>query len=177
MKYLVVVAVLIITGLLSKHTDPQHINKQVTRTSEKHTQVASVKQEQPKQATVTQPQVVQENTVTPIVTSTASNCDAYDALIAENFGAENLITAKAVMRAESSCRADAVGDNHITYVQDGTTYGMSCGLWQIRYLPGRPSCEEMKDPAKSTAYAATLFRANGWKPWAAWSTGAYLRFK
>ena len=165
MKYLVVVAVLIITGLLSKHTAPQHINKQATKTNEQEVQVASV-----------QPHVIQENTVTPIVTSTVPTCDSFDALITENFGAENLITAKAVMKAESSCRVDAVGDGHITYVQDGITYGMSCGLWQIRYLPGRPSCEEMKDPVKSTAYAATLFKANGWKPWAAWSTGAYLRF-
>lgn len=176
MKYLVVVAVLIITGLLSKPTDPQHINKQVTRTSEKHAQVASVKQEPPGKATVTQPQVVQENTVTPIVTSTVPTCDSFDALISENFGPEHLITAKAVMKAESSCRADAVGDNHITYVQDGITYGMSCGLFQVRYLPGRPPCSEMHDPSKNIAYAGRMFKASGWQPWSAWLTGKYKQF-
>lgn len=165
MKYLVVVAVLIITGLLSKHTAPQHINKQATPKSEKNAQVASVKQELPK--------VVQENTVTPIVTSTVSTCDSFDALIVENFGAENLITAKAVMKAESSCRVDAVGDGHITYVQDGITYGMSCGLFQIRMLPGRPPCSEMHDPSKNIAYAGRMFKASGWKPWSAFTTGKY----
>lgn len=171
MKYLVVVAVLIITGLLSKHTAPQHINKQVTAKSTDKAQVASVKQE-----TVAQPKVVQENTVTPIVTSTVPDCNAYDALITENFGAENLITAKAVMRAESSCRPDAVGDNHITYVQDGITYGMSCGLFQIRMLPGRPSCSEMHDPSKNIAYAGRMFKASGWQPWSAFTTGKYKQF-
>jgi hypothetical protein len=176
MKYLVVVAVLIITGLLSKHTAPQHINKQATPTHEQEVQVASVKQELPEKVAVTQPQVVQEQTVTPIVTSTVPDCNAYDALIIENFGADQLTTAKAVMRAESSCRSDAVGDNHITYVQDGITYGMSCGLFQIRILPGRDTCEAYKNPEHAIRKAGLMFKGQGWRPWSAFTSGKYKQF-
>lgn len=174
MKYLVVVAVLIITGLLSKHTAPQHINKQVTSTSSEKAQVASVKEV--KQETVAQPQVVQENTVTPVVTSTEPNCNAYDALITENFGADQLNTAKAVMRAESGCRPDAVGDNHITYVQNGISYGMSCGLFQIRILPGRDTCEAYKDPIHAIKKAGLMFKSSGWQPWSAYTNGKYKQY-
>jgi len=121
------------------------------------------------------PVVVHEQTVTPVVTAVKPACDSYDALLIENFGSENLITAKAIMRAESGCRHDSVGDNHITYAQNGVTYGMSCGLFQIRFLPGRPNCEQMKNPSENIAYAGRLFKASGWKPWSAYLNGSYLR--
>ena len=122
------------------------------------------------------PQVVHEQTVTPVVTSTQPDCNSHDALLIENFGSENLITAKAIMRAESGCRPDAVGDNHITYAQNGTTYGMSCGLFQIRFLPGRPNCEQMKNPSENIAYAGQLFRSQGFKPWSAYLNGSFRKF-
>lgn len=176
MKQLLVVVTLIIVRLVSSADDPQHINKQVTPTNEQEVQVASVESVKQETAKPAQPQVVQEQTVTPIVTSTVPNCDKYDALIAENFGSENLITAKAVMRAESGCRSDAVGDNHITYVQNGITYGMSCGLFQIRILPGRDSCEAYKDPSHAIKKAGLMFKGQGWKPWSAFTNGKYKQF-
>jgi hypothetical protein len=70
-----------------------------------------------------------------------------------------------VMRAESGCNPYAVGDTTLTYIQNGTTYGMSCGLFQVRYLPGRPTCEALKNPAANVDYAYRLYTASGWKPW------------
>lgn len=166
-----ILVALFITAILTSIPPKLNINNTVavSNPSQKTSQEVRVK-------ATSKVQEIQDQTVTPVTTSVAPDCNSYDALIIENFGSENLITAKAIMRAESGCRSDAVGDGHITYVQNGVTYGMSCGLWQIRFLPGRPSCEEMKDPVKSTAFAATLFRASGWKPWSAYTKGVYLRF-
>lgn len=174
MKFIIAV---IITALITTFTPPvKNINKMVA-TNSKSTK--STVQAQPKaedQAKATPKVETQEQTVTPIVTNTVPTCDSFDSLIAENFGAENLITAKAVMRAESSCRTDAVGDGHITFVQDGVTYGMSCGLFQIRYLPGRPTCEQMKNPSENIRYAGQLFKGQGFYPWSAYKNGLYKRY-
>lgn len=74
-----------------------------------------------------------------------------------------------VMFEESSCIQDRVGDTHITYQLDGKTYGMSCGLMQIRYLPGRPGC--IKNPEQNIAYAYHLYEKNGWQPWSVCHNG------
>jgi len=168
----ILLAILIFTIISQVTSTP--INKQATVAQITEPKViatpASVKP-----AVEDKPQVVHEQTVTPVVTSAKPACDAYDALLIENFGANQLNIAKAIMRAESGCRPDAVGDNHITYVQNGTTYGMSCGYFQIRILPGRPSCEQMKNPSENIAYAGRLFRASGWRPWSAYLNGSYLK--
>lgn len=165
----ILLAILIFTIISQVTSTP--INKQATVAQITEPKViatpASVKEDTPV--------VVQEQTVTPIVTAAKPACDSYDALIIENFGSENLITAKAIMRAESGCRHDAIGDNHITYAQNGTTYGMSCGLFQIRFLPGRPNCEQMKNPSENIAYAGQLFKGQGFKPWSAYLNGSYLK--
>lgn len=103
-----------------------------------------------------------------------TGCDAYDDLLARYFG-DSIRIAKAVMQAESGCNPASVGDGHLTYVQDGVTYGMSCGLFQIRFLPGRPSCEQMKNPSENIAYAGQMFAGQGWSPWSAFKNGSYLR--
>lgn len=165
----ILLAILIFTIISQVTSTP--INKQATVAQITEPKViatpASVKEDTPV--------VVQEQTVTPIVTAAKPACDSYDALIIENFGSENLITAKAIMRAESGCDASAIGDNHITYAQNGTTYGMSCGLFQIRFLPGRPNCEQMKNPSENIAYAGQLFKGQGFRPWSAYLNGSYLK--
>lgn len=62
-----------------------------------------------------------------------------------------------VCAAESSGNPVAVGDRSTAYV--------SCGLMQIRTLPGRPSCAELKVPETNIAYAYALWVEEGWAPW------------
>ena len=62
-----------------------------------------------------------------------------------------------VCKEESSGNPNNVGDRHTAYV--------SCGLMQVRALPGRPSCEELKDPATNIAFAYELWKNEGWRPW------------
>lgn len=161
----------VITAIVTISSPPKlKLNNTVANTSKSSTVTKVTK------ATATSKELeIHEGTVTPIVTSTVPTCDSYDALIVENFGSENFITAKAIMKAESGCRSDAVGDLKITYIQNGVTYGMSCGLFQIRILPGRPSCDELKDPSKNIVYAGQMFKHSGFKPWSAYKNKSYRK--
>lgn len=83
----------------------------------------------------------------------------------------------AVMEAESTCRSDAVGDTTLTYQGSGRIEGMSCGLFQVRVLAGRPSCDALVDPATNVAWAYKVYSASSsWKPWSVWTSGKYLKF-
>lgn len=84
--------------------------------------------------------------------------------------------AVAVAKAESGLNPQAVGDGHLTFEKDGELMGMSCGVFQIRNLPGRPDCEEMKDPKKNVEYAKMMFDKAGWNPWSAWKNNSYQTY-
>lgn len=91
----------------------------------------------------------------PVVVKHPVGCENYRELVSQyNW---NVSIALAVMKAESGCNPNAVGDRHIPPV--------SCGLFQIRTLAGRPTCEQLKDPATNVAWAWKLYQASGWKPW------------
>lgn len=125
------------------------LNKQTVQ--EAMTQpVSVVEQPQPPAA----PQELPKPVVHP------SNCEAYRHLVEKYQWNVNI--ALNVMRAESGCNPYAVGDKHIPPV--------SCGLFQIRTLAGRPSCEALKDPATNVAWAYRLYRDSGWKPWSVCKT-------
>jgi hypothetical protein len=98
-----------------------------------------------------------------------------DSLIKNSFGSQSEM-AIAIAKAESNMEADRIGDTHITFVQDGKTYGMSCGVFQIRTLPGRPTCEEMLDPEKNIKFAYELYQKSGWTPWSVFTNGQYKKF-
>lgn len=66
-------------------------------------------------------------------------------------------TAMEVCKHESAGNATSVGDGDTEYV--------SCGLMQIRTLPGRPTCEELKVPERNIEYAYNLWVQEGWHPW------------
>lgn len=87
-----------------------------------------------------------------------------DELIDEHFG-KQATNARKVMACESGGRPDAVGDKHLSYLKDGIKYGESYGLFQIRYLPGRPSPEELLDQEFNIKYAAAMQQDQGWGPW------------
>lgn len=80
-----------------------------------------------------------------------------------------------VMVCESREDPNAIGDMHLTYWQDGTLYGYSVGLMQIRRLKGRPEKEWLLDPDNNVSYAAGIWRARGWQP--AWSCATKLGIK
>lgn len=92
-------------------------------------------------------------------------CEAYRNEVAK-YG-WNVEVALAVMKAESGCNPNSVGDN---FVINGL-YAPSCGLFQVRTLIGRPTCEELKNPEINVAYAHGLYLANGWSPWSVCNHG------
>jgi len=83
------------------------------------------------------------------------DCAKYASLINEYDWATS--TALEVCKHESRGDPKAVGD--------GDTEHVSCGLMQIRTLPGRPSCEELSDPKINLEYAYKLWKREGWRPW------------
>lgn len=101
---------------------------------------------------------------------TLTGCDAYTALI--NKYEWDKSVARAIMRAESNCNPNAVGD---TWVIDGI-YAPSCGLFQVRTLAGRPDCESLKNPEVNIAWAYRLYTAHGFQPWSVYNNGAYRRY-
>lgn len=102
-------------------------------------------------------------------------CEQYRKLISEHF--KDVHTAMAVMQAESGCNSQTVGDTTLTFKNaNGETIGMSCGLFQIRILPGRPSCEWLKDPVNNITYAGNMQHNQGWRPWSAYNNGSYRKY-
>lgn len=86
--------------------------------------------------------------------------------------------AMAVMEAESSCIADRVGDDYPI----GGLHRASCGLFQVRTLDGRPTCEQLKDPATNVEWAYRIYKssesrkADPWTPWSVYNNGKYKQF-
>lgn len=75
--------------------------------------------------------------------------------------------------AESGCNSDAVGDN---YPINGLL-APSCGLYQIRTLQGRPTCEQLHDPAINIEWAYKISNGgSNWNPWSVFTNGKYLGF-
>ena len=124
-------------------------------------------------AEIPAPSLVQQATVTTVpqpVPTPKQGCEAYRAEVAKYDW--NITIAMAIMKAESGCRSNAVGDN---YPIRGL-HAPSCGLMQIRSLQGRPSCEQLKDPATNIAWAYKLYLGSGWYPWSVFKNGAYRNY-
>lgn len=88
-------------------------------------------------------------------------------LLRWTFGSEATL-AKTVFKNESGLRCEAIGDTNLTYVKNGITYGASYGIAQIRYLPGRPTPEQLKDCKFNIQYAKQLRDKQGWTIWSAY---------
>lgn len=123
---------------------------------------------------IEQPQLVKQEAATeepkPQQSFPNKGCETYRAEVAKYDWNVNI--ALAIMKAESGCRTNAVGDNRVI----GGIYAPSCGLLQIRTLSGRPNCDQLKNPATNIAWAHKLYRASGWKPWTVYKTGAYRAY-
>jgi len=114
------------------------------------------RQEQEKLANVA---VRASGTQTAQASPASSGCESYRNLIAQyDWNVETMMRA---MRLESGCNPNAVGDQYVI----GGVYAPSCGLLQVRTLPGRPSCDQLKDPAFNIATAYNIWKGQGYRAW------------
>jgi hypothetical protein len=81
----------------------------------------------------------------------------WDTLLQAYFGSA-WKEAKAIMGCESGGNSNAMGP-----VNMGGT--RPYGLMQIMYIAGRPSPEWLLNPENNIAYAARMFKSQGWGPW------------
>jgi hypothetical protein len=141
-------------------------------------------------------------TSTPTQTPTPTPKKAYSApiftpekseikeLVCKYFGGFCYV-ATAVFIPESGLSCSAVGDNHLVCtgelmgdgrtlkehcIADGVEYGRSYGVAQIRYLPGRPTPDELLDCNINLKYAHGMWRAQGFSPWSAFTNKSYLKY-
>lgn len=104
-----------------------------------------------------------DNAVDPKnINTKAESADGTLVLIEKYFGSQSQ-TALKIARCESQLNPKAIGDGHLKW-NDGRN-GMSCGLFQIRVFPDRPSCEELLDAETNIKFAKQLFDKSGWNPW------------
>lgn len=84
-------------------------------------------------------------------------------------GRDEMITAVAVMCAESARFVGAYGVND--------TGSIDRGLFQINNVAHPTFPDEQAFRAKPNArFAEGMQRGQGWKPWSAYNSGAYLKF-
>ena len=104
-----------------------------------------------------------------------SSADGIEAMIQDVFG-ENSKTALALAKSESQLNSKAHGDKNLTFTIDGVEYGASYGVFQIRYLPGRPSPDKLLNAEFNIRYAKALFDRYGFYPWTNYKNGRYKLF-
>ncbi len=73
-----------------------------------------------------------------------------------------------IIKHESNFNPNAVGDTHLK-INDHQ--GMSCGLFQIRVLDGRPDCDTLKNVKTNIEWAYKLYQENYWSPWSVCKNG------
>ena len=78
----------------------------------------------------------------------------------------------AISKAESHCRADAVGDKTLTFTKNGRTYGYSIGALQVRILPGREWCET----GDCYECAHNIWKSQGYRAWSVYTNKRYLEY-
>jgi len=97
-------------------------------------------------------------------------CDKYRPLIeSHDWPAEIML---AIMQAESGCDSQAIGDD---YPINGL-HAPSCGLMQVRTLPGRPSCDELRQPERNIETAHNIYKTQGLKAWTAYTNQLFKQF-
>lgn len=92
-------------------------------------------------------------------------------MIRATFGA-NADKAIAIANCESHLNTNNVGDLGLQYWQNGVLYGASYGLFQIRYLPGRPDPNWLLNPQNNINKAFEM--SGGGANWSAWSCARQL---
>ena len=117
---------------------------------------------------VEKPAPPKESQTTPTQdTPKQTGCEEYRSEISKYDWDVNLMMA--IMKAESGCRTNAVGDDYPI----GGVHAVSCGLFQVRSIGTRPSCSALKDPATNIAWAYRIYQGQGLKAWSVYSNGKY----
>ena len=98
-----------------------------------------------------------------------------EGMIAEVFP-EDPKTAVAIFKSESGLNPNAKGDIPLEYEYQGRIIGHSCGLAQIRVLPGRPDCETLKNPKNNLEWARKIYDRVGWTAWSNFKNDRYKNF-
>lgn len=81
--------------------------------------------------------------------------------------------AGAIMKAESSCNSDAVGDTWPI----GGLLAPSCGLMQVRTISAsRGTCEQLKVPSFNIEKAYQIYKGSGWSAWSMYTNKTYLKY-
>lgn len=139
--------------------EPKHITKELTwQDNPNGCQLDTQYVREDNLECIEKPAVVSKTT-TPVTQVATGNCEAYRSLVSQyNWDVETMLYA---MRLESGCNPNAVGDNYAI----GGIHAPSCGLLQVRTLPGRPTCEELKNPAKNVETAYIIWTTQGYNAW------------
>lgn len=132
---------------------PQEAEDPLIRTNTSHKKIV-------KQPTKP-PILVAENKIS---TKSITSRDEIIKIINKHFG-KYASQAIKIATCESGLNPSAKGDVGIQYYQDGILYGASYGIFQVRYLPGRPTPDKLVDPEFNIKYAADLHSWHGWSPW------------
>lgn len=73
------------------------------------------------------------------------------------------------------CNPKASGDGHLTYQQNGWTYGYSVSALQVRILPGREHCDS-KDLSVNVKCAHAIWQGQGYEAWTMYNNGEYKKW-
>ena len=84
-------------------------------------------------------------------------------LIKKYFPPDQWNNAYRVMMGESGGNPMAIGDNYPIRGEVRPSYG----LFQIRTFPDRPAPTKLLTPEANVAYAAKMWKSQGWRPWTA----------
>ena len=90
------------------------------------------------------------------------------------FGKDGRV-ATAIAFSESGLK-NVKGDILLEFIHEGKVMGHSCGIFQIRVLNGRPTCEELMDVDTNIDYAYKIFQRFGFSPWSNFNNKAYKKF-
>jgi hypothetical protein len=159
---------LILVGFIPKQGMPQSVENDIQKKVETTTVAPSV-------SSVVQPENIPSLPVPTPETPKRLEDNTCSDFIAEAEKYDwNINIISAISMAESGCRADIVGDGHLTYYQGEVEYGYSYSFLQIRYLPGREGCYGNIETYVACAYA--LYQDNYYRPWSVYNDGQYLKF-
>lgn len=107
-----------------------------------------------------------------VVTQAVGGCENYRSIVSQYDW--DVRTAMAVMQQESTmqgipCNPNARNDsdNHMSWAGCMGSFG----LFQINCSHG-----QVFDPAQNIAIAYSMYKARGWQPWSAYTTGAYAKY-
>jgi len=154
------IAAMLSVALISQLTQASPANLNNSTDSANKAQIVQAKaNEQPTDLQEPSPQL--SNTVEPETQPVIkTGCEQYRTLINQYFGDKTEVFLQ-IANKESGCNPSAVGDD---FVINGV-HAVSCGLFQVRTLSSRPTCEELKDPATNIAWAKRIYLGQGFKAW------------